>query len=129
MQKKERKVTRKERKISTDYCTNLCLFFYKKSALFRKFETAFYINYIPFFKILVKFPNDIEFKKNRIIIKILIFLEIQRARFFRFIKFGLKIELQRQHVWFQHLSSEWTFYPKRLCIEEPIQSYQESFIR
>jgi len=87
------------------------------------------MNYTSFSKILGNFPNKIKSKKNCIIIKIPIFLEIQRARFFRFIKFGLKIELQRQHVWFQHLSSEWTFYPKRLCIEEPIQSYQESFIR
>jgi DNA-directed RNA polymerase subunit beta len=69
--------------------------------------------------------QKIEIKKNYASIKIPILLEVQCVSFFRFLKFGLKIELQRRRIWYQNMNFEWIFYPERLCFEKPNQSYQE----
>jgi DNA-directed RNA polymerase beta subunit len=54
-------------------------------------------------------------------------LEIQRASFFTFLKFGLHNEIKNRQAWFYTQKFEWTFYPKHLRFETPIQSCQEAF--
>jgi DNA-directed RNA polymerase beta subunit len=53
------------------------------------------------------------------------FLEIQYFSFFRFLKYGLKKELQRWHIWVQPSCFEYTYYPQNLRVEIPSYSYQE----
>ena len=81
--------------------------------------------YQSFQKKRLEYYQNIKIKKNHISIKIPILLEIQYVSFFRFLKFGLKIELQRRQIWYQNINFEWIFYPERLCFEKPIRSYQE----
>ena len=53
-------------------------------------------------------------------------LEIQRASFFIFLKFGLCNEFRRRQIWFQITSFEWVFYPQGVNLEIPNRSYQEA---
>ena len=57
--------------------------------------------------------------------KILNLLKGQKKSFFYFMKINIIGEIQRCKYWFTFQVQEWIWFPKRLCFEVPIQSYQE----